>query len=168
MSLTSRLTVGAVARLVSALDEVTAEAPHNYSYSKDLASGTGDNQADQVFSDERTLAASATENLDLAGVLVDALGATLTFAKVRAIIIRAADANTNDVVVGGHATAAFATPFGDVTDKVKVKPGGIFVLIAPKGAAYAVTATTADMLKIENSAGSTSVTYEVIIIGCSA
>ena len=28
MSLTSRLTVGAVARLVSALDEVTAEAPH--------------------------------------------------------------------------------------------------------------------------------------------
>jgi hypothetical protein len=32
-----------------------------------LQSGTGDNQADRVFADTRTLAASANEDLDLAG-----------------------------------------------------------------------------------------------------
>jgi hypothetical protein len=39
-------------------------------------------QANVMFSDTRTLAASATENLDLAGVLADALGATITAAEL--------------------------------------------------------------------------------------
>jgi hypothetical protein len=34
-----------------------------------IANGTGADQANNVFSDERTIAASGTDNLDLAGVL---------------------------------------------------------------------------------------------------
>jgi hypothetical protein len=46
-----------------------------------------------------------------------------------------------------------------------VKPGGMLVMTAPDATGLAVTAGTGDKLKLANSAGSTSVTYDVIILG---
>jgi hypothetical protein len=66
-----------------------------------ITNGTGANQANNAFSDERTLNASASENLDLAGVLQNALGASLAFTAVKAILIVADVGNVNNVVVGG-------------------------------------------------------------------
>lgn len=133
-----------------------------------LATGTTAGKADLVFSDTRTLAASASENLDLAGGLSDAFGAALTFAEVVAILVRASEANTNDVVIGGAASNAFSAPFGAATDKLVIKPGGYVLLVAPGDPAYPVTAGTGDLLKVANSAGSTGVTYDIIIVGRSA
>lgn len=133
-----------------------------------LASGTGADQADLVFADTRTLAASTSENLDLAGVLADAFGQTLTMVEVVAILVAPAEGNTNDVLVGGAASNAFAALFGDATDKLVVKPGGLALLAAPGNPAYAVTASTGDILKVANSAGGSSVTYDIVIIGRSA
>lgn len=130
-----------------------------------LASGTGANQANAMFADTRTLTASSTENLDLAGVLTDAFGATLTFTKIKAILVMAASGNTNNVILGGAASNAFVNWVGDATDTVVVRPGGCFMLVAPDSTAYAVTAGTGDILKVANSAGSTSVTYTIVIIG---
>jgi len=48
-----------------------------------------------------------------------------------------------------------------------VKPGGCFVLAWP-GTGLTVTAGTADLITVTNSAGSTGVTYKVILIGTSA
>ncbi len=133
-----------------------------------LTTGTVANQADTVFTSTRTLAASANESLDLAGSLTDAFGVAANFAEVVAILVVAAAANTNDVVIGGAASNGFITPFGSATDTVKVKPGGFFLIVAPKDPAYAVTATTGDLLKIANSAGGAAVTYDIVIIGRSA
>lgn len=133
----------------------------------DLANGTGDDQADLIFHDQRTLAASATENLDLAGVLTDPFGNAITFATVKAIVLRAAAGNTNDVIMGGAASAAFVGPFGDATDTVAVRPGGALVLAAPADG-WTVTATTADILKAANSSSGTGVTYDITIIGTSS
>lgn len=133
-----------------------------------LTTGTSADQADLVFSDTRTLAASASENLDLAGGLTDAFGATLTFVEVVAILVIAADANTNNVVVGGAASNAFTGPFGDATDTVAVKPGGVAFFIAPGNPAFPVAAATGDILKVANSGAGTPVTYDLIIIGRSA
>ena len=132
-----------------------------------LTEGTGTGAADLMFADERTLAASSTENLDLAGSLVDPLGATLTFAKVKTIIVIANSGNTNDVIVGGAASNAFTGPFQDATDKIAVRPGG-FACFAHPGAGWTVTASTGDILKVANSSSGTPVTYRVIIIGTSA
>lgn len=132
-----------------------------------LTTGTGTNQADLMFADQRTLAASATENIDVAGSLVDPLGTTLTFVTVKAVKICASSANTNNVVVGGAASNGLLGIFSDATDKIVVKPGGCFVWVAPKAGAT-VTASTGDILLVANSAGSTSVTYDIIIIGTSA
>ena len=129
-----------------------------------LESGTGSGQASKLFSDERTLAASATENLDLAASLIDAFGATITFASIKAIYIEAADGNTNDVVIGGAESNAFVGPFGDATDKIKIRPGGRFVWAAPK-TGFAVTAGTGDILLVANGGAGTPVTYRIVLIG---
>jgi hypothetical protein len=131
-----------------------------------FTAGTGVAQADKLFSDQRTLAASATENLDLAGVLKDPLGATLTFGHVKMIVIIADPGNTNDVVVGGAATNTFIGPFADATDKVAIKPGHMLVL-GGRGTGWAVTPATGDIVLVANSAGTTGVTYKVLIIGTS-
>src|SRR5688572_29561037 len=75
----------------------TANAARAYTLA--LTSGTGADQADKVFYAQRTITASANDDLDLAGVLTDPLGGTLTFVKVKAILIVAAAGNTNNVVV---------------------------------------------------------------------
>jgi hypothetical protein len=132
-----------------------------------IASGTGNGKADLVFQDRRTLTASSSENLDLAGVLTGPLGDVLTFVKVRAIIVAAAAANTNDVVIGGAATNAFTGPLGATTHTIAVQAGGSIVLTAPT-AGWAVTASTGDIIKVLNGGAGTPVTYDIVIVGASA
>ena len=127
--------------------------------------GGGANQVDKLWHDQRTLTASSAEDLDLAGALVDAYGTTLTFTTVKLIAVYAAAANTNNVVVGGAAANTFVGPFSDATDQVEVPPGGCFLVTHPAAAGWTVTAGTGDILEVTNSAGGTSVTYDIVIAG---
>src|SRR5262245_32188080 len=63
-----------------------------------VGDGTGANQADRYFADTRPLAASGTEDLDLVGSLTNLRG-TVTFAKLKAILVIADAGNTNNVQV---------------------------------------------------------------------
>ena len=132
-----------------------------------LGTGTGSNQADLIFADTRTLTASGTEDLDLTGSLVDALGNTLTFAKIKAISIKASSGNTNNVTVSPAAANGFLGPFNAAADLVSIPPNGSFMVTAPVGG-WTVTAATADLLTIANSAAGTDVIYDIVIIGTSA
>lgn len=132
-----------------------------------LLTGTTAGKADLMFSDTRTLSASSSEELDLAGGLSDPFGSSLTFVKVVAIMLIAAEGNTNNVVLGGAASNGFVGPFADSSDKIAVPPGGCVLLTAPS-AGWTVTAATGDLLKIANSGGTTGVTYDLIIVGRSA
>lgn len=161
----SQLILKILATLTSALDLSTPTDALTKDYSINLGDGNGANQANQVFHDQRTLAASASEELDLAGGLTNPLGQTVTFTKIKALLIRAAAGNTNDVLVGGAAANGFIAPFGDATDVIKVKPGGTLLLVAPDADGYAVTAATGDLLKIANSAAGSGVTYDIVAIG---
>lgn len=170
MSLTSKLTLSVAANLTSALDLAVASVPLLKDYATILASGTGAGQADKVFHDTRTLTASSTEDLDLAGGLTDALGVALTFVKIKALIISAAAGNTNNVLVGGVAAGLSTIIVPQTTGIVTVRPGATFAVFAgvADSTGYAVTATTADLLHIANSSSGTPVTYDVIVIGTSA
>lgn len=169
MPLETRLNVSVVAdHTAAALDFAIPAAPLQKVFSKLLTSGTGADQADRIWHDQRTLTASSTENLDLAGVLTDSFGATVTFARVKLLWIYAAAGNTNNVIVGGEATNGWATWVGAAAHTVTIRPGGLMFLAAPDATAYAVTAGTGDLLKIANSGGGSSVTYDVIVIGASA
>jgi hypothetical protein len=164
----TQVAVSLSATLNSGLKMATASCPIAYAKSIGLSTGTGANQADKIFHDQRTLTASSTENLDLAGVLVDAFGTTITLLRVKVLLVYAAAANTNNVLVGGAASNQFINWVGDPTDVVVVRPGGLFLTVAPDATGFAVTPNTGDLLKVANSAGGTSVTYDIVIIGASA
>jgi hypothetical protein len=164
-TLTTSIAFDFAAKFVSSLDLQTASAPASLRRSFSLTDGTGLNAANRLWTDRRTLAASATENLDLAAVLTDAFGSAITFARVKALIVSAATANTNNVLVGGAASNGFINWVGDTSDIVVVRPGGLFALIAPDATGYAVTASTGDILKVANSTSGTSVTYDIAIVG---
>ncbi len=167
MALTVTGSVSVVAAHTGTTDFVTVSAPLSLAKAIALADGTGANQANRMFHDQRTIAASGTDDLDLAGVLVDALGVTMTLARVKGIYVSAASANTNNVLIGGG-TNPLANWVGATGDIVSVRPGGVFFLMAPDVTAYAVTAGTGDILRIGNSAAGTSVTYDIVIIGSTA
>lgn len=154
----------------AALDlAVTPTALLQYVKAINLLTGTGANQADLIFTDQRTIAASGTDDLDVAGGVTNQLtGATFSFVRIKGIIVYAATANTNNVIVGGAAANALINWSGGQTHQVNVRPGGLFVLLAMDATAYAVTAATADILRFTNSGAGTGVTYDVILIGASA
>ncbi len=164
MSLTVQFNAAVKAVLTGSGDLGTPNAEIALSGQILLANGSGVDQAQKIFADARSLAASATENLDLAGALTDPLGATLTFATVKGIFIKAGAANPGNLTFGAHATAAFVGPFADATDALTVRPGELLPLFAP-GTGYTVTATTADMLKVAAAATAGTYTYEIVIVG---
>jgi hypothetical protein len=132
------------------------------SYAEDFTAGTGNNQVNTVFHDTRTLAGGASEELDLAGSLTNALGATVTFTYIKALMIFNKSA-TQTLTIGGAATNAWEAWTLAAGDAIKILPDGMLLLVAPL-AGYAVTASTADKLKILNSA-TNSADYDIWIIG---
>lgn len=167
MALSLTVKAGIRGNHTSALDLGTAALPVDVLANIALADGTGADQADRIFTDTRTLTASATEDLDLAGVLTDAFGATITMARIKAILVKAASGNTNNVNVSRPASNGVPL-FLAASDGIPVLPGGAFLWVAPNAAGVAVTASTGDLLTFTNSAGTTSVTYDVVIVGASA
>lgn len=166
MALTTVIDANLSASLTSALDLVTASAPLALNTRISLASGTSTGQADLCWSDTRTVAASGTDALDLAGTLAGNLGGTLTIVKLKAVFVRAAAANTNNVRVNRPASNGVPL-FLAASDGIDVLPGGLFLWVAP-GAGVTVTAGTGDLLNIDNSSSGTSVTYDVVFVGTSA
>jgi len=119
-------------------------------------------QANVLFSDTRTLAASTNENLDVAGVLQDALGATIAAAEIVAIYIAAAAGNVNDVQITRPASNGVPI-FLAGGDGFGLGPGDFSLRTYRNG--ITVTAATGDLINIANGGAGTSVTYDIVIIG---
>lgn len=167
MQTSIRLAVAATYPIVTDLQ--SADAPINYAKSLTLADGVGNSQADRMFTDTRTLAPSANEDLDLAGVLFDVFGRAFTVVKLKCFLIVAAIGNAaaNKVQVRRGATNGvpiFTAVSSGVAD---LEAGGMFLWASPL-AGVTVTPATGDLVNIANSAGTNSVNYDVVIIGTSA
>lgn len=167
MALSTDLNVRLAGTLTSALDLSTPTDSLVKTLHTVLTSGTGANQADMMWHDTRTLSASATEDLDLAASLTGPLGGTLTFARIKMVLVTAASGNTNNVNVTRPASNGVPL-FLAASDGIAVRPGGCFLWAASDSTGVAVTAGTGDLLTFTNSAGSTSVSYDVVFIGASA
>lgn len=134
----------------------------NVSDSIQLTPGNGAlGLADVLYKDTRTLAASASENLDLSGSLLDAFGAVIAPAEIVLIYVKAAAGNTNNVVIG-NVTHAFPGPLG-ANGTYTVTPGDYY--LATSRAGWPVVNSTGDLLKIANSGSGTAVTYDIVVIG---
>ena len=132
-----------------------------------LVEGVSTGQADKMFADNRTEAASSNESLDLYGSLTDPTGGTLNFVTIKAIYIKASCNNTNDVLLGGAASNAFYGPFNASTDIVAIRPCGVLMIFAPN-TGWAVNSSTAHLLKLANSSSGSGVNFDIIILGTSS
>lgn len=132
------------------------------------ASGTGLNQADLIHRIVNgSIAASANTDLDLAGSFSGVFGTT-TFARIKAVVLKAPDTNTNNVVMGAAASNAWVGPFGASTHTIACPPGGCIPLFNPTSAGWPVTAGTGDLLRLANSGAGSAVGYSILLIGASA
>ncbi len=136
------------------------------------ADGTGANQADLIYAAERTVGDGADDDIDLAGVLTDAFGATITSAEGVALLVinQQADgtANTTDLTIGAGTNPWLGFLGGTTPTVGPIKPGGIVLIAAGDAAGIgAITAGTADILRISNSAGAGN-TYQIAVIARSA
>jgi hypothetical protein len=171
MALTTKITIGIVATLTAALDLATSTTPLAYPLVYEWPNGVAADQADMAWHDRRTIAASGTDDLDLAGGLTDAYGATITFVKIRALLVVADAANTNAVILGNATTNAWGggvattgPPLGHATHTTRVHAGGAVLYLSPD-AGFGVTAGSIDVLRVANSGAGTEVIYDIIAVG---
>lgn len=137
----------------------------DWSYSLSLDNGTAANQANNMWTDQRTVANGANEDLDLAGGVTNSLGVTVTFTKGRVLIFRGLKANTGNLTVSRPATNG--VPFlAAAGDAFTLKPNGIVVMSDPSTAGITVTPATGDLINVANASGA-SQGYQVVIIGIS-
>lgn len=129
--------------------------------------GIGYDQNDLVYSDTRTLP-SSTEDIDLvgSGTFTDAFGATVTMAKIKAIILLNTSTSLT-LTCKPKTTTGWLGMLAADSDILNVAPAssqmyGLNLWCAPKG--VAITAGT-DLLTIGGTAGQI---YKIIVIGTSA
>ncbi|MBZ9852801.1 hypothetical protein LB566_03260 [Mesorhizobium sp. CA13] len=135
-----------------------------------LGSGVAAKQIDVLYMAERSVAASANDDIDLAGVLTDALGAAVAAAELVGIIVvnepkdRATARNLSSLTLGG---ATNPVP-GFAAAIAPIEPGGMFAAFSPGAAGLAtVTAATGDKIRVANGAGGTA-KYQIAILARSA
>ena len=161
--------------LTNALDLSTPDDSLSLTFTMSLTGGSGVGKGNEIWHDQRTLATAANDDLDLAGGLTDAFGQSIVFTTVRYLAIRNTS-TTDTLLVGGGSdgagTAAWSTPFGDASDKLRIRMAATstntawWQLPAPDATGYVVTAGTADILRIAHEATtSASVVYDIVIIG---
>ncbi len=138
-------------------------------YDDALASGTAADEADRIWSDQRTLAAGANDDLDLTALTHSLFGSTVTidFARVKAILIIHTSTTTGEkLALDSSVTNGFTGPFAaSATSKVEIGADSA-ALLASKKDGWA-TASNNKVLRIHNG-GSASAVYNIVVLGTSA
>lgn len=167
MDLAARLNLSLTGEQTNPLDLGTGSFQFAASLIKNLTSGTGADQADVLFTDERSLATGANEDLDVAAALAGAFGVAAVFAKLKGILILCSTANTTRLTISRPASNGVPM-FAAASDALAgLAAGGVFLLWDPSAAGFAaVTAGTGDLINIANASGATA-TYKVVLIGTS-
>jgi len=173
MDLTTRLVASLTGEAIKTGYEFGAPTlPIRHTFDDSLADGDGADQANQVYQDSASVIADAETSYDLAGTLVDEFGGTITFTKIKGIVLLNKSTTASVLQIGGgtglDGTNAFDTwitsTAADGSEGVLVRAGGLFVLWAPDATAYAVAAGTGDILVIKEKSTLAAV-FELSIIG---
>lgn len=168
LALTGSVGVNLALAATNAQDLSTPQDSLSVNVIRTLTSGTGADQGDLLWHDQRTLTNGATESLDLhGGTLSGAFGA-VTFDKVKGVYVE--NLSTTDPIKIGGAAANAVGLFDDTTD-ILVLPAASatnkpsrFLLEAP--AAAGIDVSSDDELKIAHGGVTTNtITYKIVIWG---
>lgn len=129
--------------------------PVNQSFEYNFQDGTGQNQLGTVYQDLDGSLATTTATIDLDGA-ANFQGATMSDNNQLKFALFKNESDAGNLIVGG---GDFAGWFSDASDKLVVKPRGLFLIVAPNDG-YTVTASTGDGLALETTA---TVAYKTIL-----
>jgi hypothetical protein len=134
--------------------------------------GTTAGKFDLLYVAERTVASATNDDIDLAGVLSDIFGSTITAAELVGLIVinkhKDGTANTTNLTIGGGTNPVVGFLGGTTPTVGPIPPGGIFTLMSPAATGIgAVAAGSADVLRIANSSGASN-TYQIAALARSA
>jgi len=141
-------------------------------FSGNFTNGTGEDQADRLWHDQRTLTTATSEDLDLTALTTTmfANNVSVSLATVRALfVINTATAAGEDLLIGGAGAAgdAWASPMNGDQDAQLVVPAGSMLMLVNKKDDWPVTDGSADQLRIANN-GAGDITYKIVIVGTSS
>lgn len=164
MAVAGRLSIRLDLEVTKTIDPgLPGRVPVVKEYSWQIASGIGAEQVNVLWSDDRTLATGANEDLDVAGTLKDAFGGDAIFAKVKGLLIVARGANTTQLTITRPATSGFPFLLAD-GDGFILGPGDMFLITRRAAAGMAITGGADDVINIANAAGA-SATYDIFVLG---
>jgi len=169
-ALTAAINLSLRAVAQKAINLSTPEEALTKSKTHNLAFGTGAAKANQIWSDRRTLGASADETLDLVGALTNAFGATVSLAKVKAIVIHNRSDEQGTATDAAIKIEPGTTP-PDNCPTIPLLPAGGFAVIAcadADGFLGTLAGGSKDGIKITNLDGADAAQYDFIVIGESA
>lgn len=123
--------------------------------------GVTANKANLLYAAERTIADGANDDIDLAGALADAFGATIAGAELVGLIVLnkpvtpGAAANTTNLTIGVGTNPVTPGFLGGTAPTIgPIRPGGIFMMVNPDASGMgAIAGGASDILRIANSAG---------------
>lgn len=122
--------------------------------------GTSTNQMNAIIREVNTLTNGQARTVSLAGGVTDSFGDAITFTTVRFLCVTAPTSNSNTVSItpglNGWDTWITAT-----NTAVIIRPGGLFMVVAPDATGYAVTDAN---LTVTND-GTNTVQYSIYIGG---
>lgn len=132
-----------------------------------FTNGTADQQVNLWYLAQRTLAATTTDSLDLAGGLTGYGGATLTFTKIKRVYVSIVSPDgTKSLRVGPQGVANAAQLGWGGTGATVYNTVITDLDLVHSYAGWSVTAGTGDILPIYNP-GASAVTYAIFILGLS-
>ena len=163
-TLTANVALDVLANYVDSADLNTMRGVLSLKVTDSLANGTAANQANLVWYDTRTLAATS-EQIDLAGGEREAFADVATFTNIRTLLIRNKQTTTGlTLTIGGGTTNPISTIFGSTATNCTetIGPDGWTHKHNPVDG-FAVTGGSADTLKLD--AGTNTVVFDIIVIG---
>lgn len=137
-----------------------------------LTNGTGSGQAQTLWFDDATLAASTNSDVDLYdfGGALDAVGLAIANSKVKLLWFKNTTADGTDAkfTLGGQSigTTAFNSIANgsDTAEIGPITPGGVFLISLPDSSGAAVADTTNHVLRIRNTGAATG-SYQIAVVG---
>lgn len=168
MSLSATVKASVAATQTRDLDLASGSSTLSRAVAASFTNGTGLNQANLIWHDQRTLV--NTEDLDLSGALTDIYGQSVVFARIKALLLESLSSNGSNITLSRGSSNGVPL-FTAASDGIIIRPGGALLWVAPDATGIAVTASTGDILTVTNGSASSpqvSVTYNIVIIGADA
>lgn len=129
-----------------------------------FSSGTGDGSVDLMLRKEYTVSSGGgTQAIDLVGANTDAFGNTISFAKIKGILVRNSSAVAVSLKPGASSAWVALLKSGS---EVVIPAYGILAFGVESGNGHSISAGS-DNLLLQNDAGANA-TVEIIVVGTSA